>query len=111
MGLSKDIGLTEEEVALLREAHGELFEDLVRVYSTRTICEVLREIYWLSTDKEIREKVKEAIVMAKKMDKRLGKYYLEAHPDSKIRYDDGLYQPNPFLETKRKEQALDEVKK
>lgn len=37
----------------------------------RTICEVLREIYWHTEDPVIREKVTEAEVMAKKMSAKL----------------------------------------
>ena len=40
----------------------------------RTICEVLREIYWHTQDPEIREKVVEAERMAKRMDAKLRKY-------------------------------------
>lgn len=103
------MGLTKDEKSLLREVHGELFDDLVRVWGQRTICEVLREIYWSTKDESIREKVKEAMVMAKKMDIRLTEYYNEAHPDSEKRYDEGMWKYNPFLDTKREEQALREL--
>lgn len=100
--------MTENE--LLQSVHGELFDDLVRVYSIRTICEVLREIYWSTRDDVIREKLKEAMVMAKKMDIRLTEYYNAANPDSDERYDKGLWKENPFLDTKRREQALEEAR-
>jgi len=48
----------------------EAFEkNFVRGSTKRTVCEVLREIYWWTTDPVIREKVKEATRMAKRMDK------------------------------------------
>lgn len=40
----------------------------------RTVCEVLREIYWYTSDEIVREKVKEAMGMAKRMDARLRQY-------------------------------------
>lgn len=40
----------------------------------RTICEVLREIYWQSDDTVVKEKCMEATVMAKKMDAKLREY-------------------------------------
>ena len=40
----------------------------------RTICEVLREIFWQTEDHSIRDKVMEATTMAKKMDKKLREY-------------------------------------
>lgn len=46
----------------------------VRSNVKRTICEVLREIYWYTTDPTIRTKVEEATTMAKKMDKKLHQY-------------------------------------
>lgn len=95
---------------LLKKVHGELFDDLVRVYPMRTICEVLREIYWSTRDEEIREKVKEAMIMAKKMDIRLTEYFNAANPEgSDDRYDEGLWEENPFKDVKRREQALEEA--
>lgn len=99
----------EEEQELLKAVHGELFDDLVRVYPIRTICEVLREIYWSTQDRRMREKIKEAMVMAKAMDRRLTEYYFAANPDSKKRYDEGLWEPNPYVNEKRREQALKEL--
>ena len=53
----------------------EAFEkNFVRGSTKRTVCEVLREIYWWTTDPVIREKVKEATRMAKRMDKKLHEY-------------------------------------
>ncbi len=46
----------------------------------RTICEVLREIYWKIEDSEAREKIEEAMGMTKKMDAKLREY--------RKRYDD-----------------------
>ena len=51
----------------------------------RTICEVLREIYDLAEEPEIRSRCEEAIVMAKKMDARLRHY--------KYNYDEGWWEP------------------
>jgi len=99
----------EDKIKILKDVHGELYDDLVREWSMRTICEVLREIYWLTKDQEIRDRVKESMVMAKAMDRRLTEYYNEAHPESEIRYDEGIWKPNPFKDQKREEQALREL--
>lgn len=40
----------------------------------RTICEVLREIYWATEDEVVREKAIEAEAMAKRMDAKLREY-------------------------------------
>ncbi len=75
------------------KAREELESKMAASYDMRTICEVLREIYWETTDPVIREKVLEATIMAKKMDRKLldnydKKYYRSAefykkNPDSK----------------------------
>ena len=49
-------------------------KNFVTSYRFRTVCEVLREIYWHTDDEVIREKVKEATVMFKKMDAKLREY-------------------------------------
>lgn len=49
-------------------------KNFVTAYHKRTICEVLREIYWHTKDPVVREKVQEATVMAKKMDAKLREY-------------------------------------
>ena len=49
-------------------------KNFVTSYSMRTVCEVLREIYWHTTDPIVREKVLEATIMAKKMDSKLREY-------------------------------------
>jgi hypothetical protein len=46
----------------------------VTAYRIRTICEVLREIYWETNNPEVRKKVEEATAMAKKMNKKLRSY-------------------------------------
>lgn len=43
-------------------------------FTKRTICEVLREIYWETKDETIREKAMEATKMAKRMDAKLRQY-------------------------------------
>lgn len=100
----------ESDLKMLKAVHGELYDDLVREWSMRTICEVLREIYWSTRDETIRDKVKEAMVMAKSMDRKLTEYFNEAHTDSEKRYDEGMWKPNPFKDLKREEQALREAK-
>lgn len=80
-------------MAIEDEAREELTADMAKSYDMRTICEVLREIYWLTEDPEIREKLLEATVMAKKMDRKLIEYYhkkwyrkpefYDKNPDSK----------------------------
>jgi hypothetical protein len=50
------------------------------------------------------------MVMAKKMDIRLTDYFNAANPEgSDDRYDEGLWEENPFQDTKRREQALEEA--
>lgn len=49
-------------------------KNFVTSYPFRTVCEVLREIYWYTDDETIRKKVQEATVMAKKMDAKLREY-------------------------------------
>jgi len=49
-------------------------KNIVTANPKRTICEVLREIYWHTLDPEIREKALEASNMAKRMDKKLHEY-------------------------------------
>jgi hypothetical protein len=75
------------------EALEELTSEMAKSYDMRTICEVLREIYWTSRDPEVRNLVLEATIMAKKMDRKLIEYYhrkwyrkpefYEANPNSK----------------------------
>lgn len=43
-------------------------------FDKRTICEVLREIYWSTIDQSIREKTIDAMTMAKNMDAKLRTY-------------------------------------
>lgn len=49
-------------------------KNFVTSYPFRTLCEVLREIYWHTEDAVVREKVREATIMAKKMDAKLREY-------------------------------------
>lgn len=49
-------------------------KNMVTANPKRTICEVLREVYWYTLDPVIREKVLEASSMAKRMDKKLHEY-------------------------------------
>ena len=54
---------------------GTAFEkNFVTSYPFRTVCEVLREIYWHTDDEVVREKIREATIMAKKMDAKLREY-------------------------------------
>jgi hypothetical protein len=54
---------------------GENFKkNFVKGWPQRTICEVLREIYWGTEDLEVRRRVIEATDMAKKMDIKLREY-------------------------------------
>jgi hypothetical protein len=60
-----------------------------RISPRYTICQVLRDIYHASTDKDIRLKLRVAVSMAKSMDKKLRKY--------KPHYDIDLYDTNKNL--------------
>lgn len=98
--------LTNSEI--VSEAFGHLYGKLSRSWDRRTICEVLREIYWYTEDKEIRDRIEEAIVMAMKMSDRLSSY-----AGSSI-WETEMTVPNPFWKEKtaaRKAQALAEAKK
>jgi len=46
----------------------------VQVNGRRTVCEVLREVYWYTADPFIRERIKTAMYMAKRMNKKLIEY-------------------------------------
>lgn len=71
----------------------------------RTICEVIREIYWATEDKQIREKAVEAIRMAKRMNNRLREY--------KRSWDNGEWEENKgAIETEKlRRQKYEEEKK
>lgn len=73
--------MLDAELELLKEVHGDLYEDLIRVYAQRTICEVLREIYWGVEDELIREKSIEAMVMVKRIVAKLRWYQIEYGTD------------------------------
>lgn len=49
--------------------------------STYTICEVLREIFWMSGDTDIRKRCMIAQLMAKKMSRKLQEYYRKGHEE------------------------------
>ena len=65
-------------------------KNIVTTNKMRTICEVLREIYWHTTDPVVREKISEASNMAKRMDKKLHEY--------KYAWDEGVYEPTENYE-------------
>ena len=90
-----------DDKEILKEVYGELYNDLVRVYHLRTICEVLREIYWASEDENIKDKVKEAMGMAKKMNHRLAYYWRKENPDAKVGWDSNMWKENPFFSKER----------
>jgi len=97
---------------LLKEVYGDLYDDLVRVWTSRGICEVLREIHWSSDDPELRTKVIEAMQMAKRMARKLAEYHEEKYPGET--WDRSFWKDNPFYSKvqveKRRQQALDEAK-
>lgn len=49
--------------------------------STYTVCEVLREIFWMSGDVGVRKRCMIAQLMAKKMSRKLQEYYRKEHED------------------------------
>ncbi len=71
-------------------------KNIVKSCEMRTICEVLREIYWYTGDLVVREKVLEATSMAKKMDGKLRKY--KKHWDKQ-----DMWEPNEDAEGKLKQ--------
>ena len=85
---------------------GTAFEkNFVASHHFRTICEVLREIYWHTNDEVVREKIKEATLMAKKMDKKLHEY--------KYNWDEGMWEPlenEDQIKEQRRKQYEDEKK-
>ncbi len=52
-------------------------KNMVTSYHMRTICEVLREIYWCTDDEVVRTKILEASSMAKRMDAKLREYKVD----------------------------------
>ncbi len=88
------------------KAREELESTMAASYDMRTICEVLREIYWETTDEVIREKVLEATIMAKKMDRKLIENY-----NKKWYRSEEFYKKNPDSKEKAKQRrarALEE---
>ena len=81
-----------------KEVSAELYESLVRVYPLRTICEVLREIFWGTEDPAIRMKVIDAMIMAKKMSAKLSENWEILHPSEKKKWDADMWEKNPFYE-------------
>ena len=58
--------------AILMTKHGPCPEGyMYRLHKKNTICQILREIYWLTDDDQVRLKVRTAVTMAKAMDKKL----------------------------------------
>jgi hypothetical protein len=79
----------------------------VNASNMRTICEVLREIYWETEDPVIREKLDEAQTMAKKMHRRLVRYrneYVE-RTGCELPKDPMGYKPNKDM-AKIKEERI-----
>ena len=73
----------------------------------RSICEVLREIYWETEDPTIREKVKEAMTMAKKMGGKLIEYKGDYY--GQMEYDP-IAEPEEVV-TLRRAKYEDEIKR
>jgi hypothetical protein len=105
--------MLDEDRELLKEVHGDLYEDLIRVYSLRTVCEVLREIYWGVEDELIREKSIDAMMMVKRIVAKLRWYQIEYGTDvdkgEPIAYVENPY-ATPELRAARLARAIEAAK-
>ena len=63
--------MSKRDDPLWEAAKKELLSSMGGSYDIRTICEVLREIFWETESQSIKDKVLEATWMAKKMDAKL----------------------------------------
>jgi hypothetical protein len=79
----------------IKRKHDHSGRMFAKSYPVRSICEVLREIYWETKDPEIRRKLDEATVMAKKISRKLVGYKEDALSD--------LYEDVPNVEELTKE--------
>ena len=73
----------------------------------RSICEVLREIYWETEDESIRLKAIEASRMAKKMARKLVEYNFDIGPG--MEYEDLSVEDRESISAERWEQYKEEV--
>lgn len=74
----------------------------------RTICEVLREIYWATDDKEMRQKAIDATVMAKRMVDLIAENdLLQAH-DGNDWYEFRQYMRYEFIPKEDQDRILNE---
>ncbi len=73
----------------------------------RSICEVLREIYWDTEDSDVRLKVVEASMMAKKMARKLIEYNFDIGPG--MDYDELSDDDRESISAERWEQYKEEV--
>ncbi len=83
-GLQKDDPLDSVLLGILTEEgkRGDgVKADFGMESKTYTICEVLREIFWISGDIGIRKRCMIAQLMAKRMSRKLQGYYNVSHPD------------------------------
>lgn len=81
--------LLEQEKTHPNPIHIDL-ESSLPVY---TICEVIREIYTLSSDGEIKNRCILVQIMAKKMSRKLQENYKKEHPESKGDWTENKFFP------------------
>ena len=75
----------------------------------RSICEVLREIYWETEDPDVRIKAIEASMMAKKMARKLIKYKFDVGPG--MGYEELSKEDREEIAAERWEQYVAEVER
>jgi hypothetical protein len=73
----------------------------------RSVCEVLREIYWQTDDPDIRLKAIEASMMAKKMARKLIEYNFDLGPG--MEYDELSDEDKESISAERWAQYKEEV--
>lgn len=71
--------------------------EMIHASPRNTICEILRDIYWATDDKDIRLKARVATAIVKAMDKRLRQY--------KENWMDNFYEYNLNFKTKYREMS------
>ncbi len=82
-------------------------KNMIHESAFRSICEVLREIYWETEDASIRLKAIEASRMAKKMARKLVEYNFDIGPG--MNYDELSLEDRESISAERWAQYKEEV--
>ena len=82
-------------------------KNMIHESAFRSICEVLREIYWETDNPEVRIKAVEASMMAKKMARKLVEYNFDIGPG--MNYEELSLEDREDISAERWEQYKEEV--